>query len=121
MAEGDYPFASTYITSAVGPGLYPLPPWPMQVACEGLNADLGVAITGDPSQVSFADSRNLVINIFYAKYIFSTSLSSFYVILFVIVLYNVLFFSCEKSVCISLNRSFLMLFSFLSLFISFSS
>jgi hypothetical protein len=53
MAEGDYPFPSTYITSAVGPGQYPLPAWPMQVACEGLNDDLGIMITGDTSQVDF--------------------------------------------------------------------
>jgi lysosomal Pro-X carboxypeptidase len=53
MAEGDYPFPSTYITSAVGPGLYPLPAWPMQVACESLNSDLGVSISGDTSSVQF--------------------------------------------------------------------
>ena len=33
LAEGDYPFPSTYITFAVGPGNYPLPPWPVRVAC----------------------------------------------------------------------------------------
>ena len=43
MAEGNYPFASTYITFSVGPGMFPLPPWPMRVACErGLNMDFGV-------------------------------------------------------------------------------
>lgn len=48
MAEGDYPFPSTYITFSVGPnspgnpGLVPLPAWPMRAACEkGLNTDFG--------------------------------------------------------------------------------
>lgn len=56
MAEGDYPFPSTYITFAVGPGLYPLPAWPMRKACEGLNADLGVKIQGDVADVKFSAS-----------------------------------------------------------------
>ena len=33
VAEADYPFPSTYITSAVGPGNYALPAWPARVAC----------------------------------------------------------------------------------------
>lgn len=48
MAEGDYPFPSTYITFSVGPnspgnpGMVPLPAWPMRAACEkGLNMDFG--------------------------------------------------------------------------------
>ena len=55
MAEGDYPFPSTYITYSVGPGLYPLPAWPMRVACgKGLNKDWGVAITGNVSDVKYS-------------------------------------------------------------------
>ena len=48
MAEGDYPFPSTYITFSVGPnsvgnpGLVPLPAWPMRAACaKGLDTDFG--------------------------------------------------------------------------------
>ena len=39
MAEGNYPFPSTYITYSLLPGhAIPLPAWPMRVACEqGLN------------------------------------------------------------------------------------
>ena len=36
VAEADYPFASTYITSAVGPGNYALPAWPARVSCSEL-------------------------------------------------------------------------------------
>merc|ERR1719215_2035656 len=43
MAEGNYPFPSTYITYALegGPNS-PLPSWPMRVACKGLTRDFGV-------------------------------------------------------------------------------
>ena len=35
-ASGHYPFESTYITYSVVPGkAYPLPAWPMRVACGG--------------------------------------------------------------------------------------
>lgn len=54
MAEGDYPFASTYITYAVGPGYIPLPPWPMRVACEGLNKDFGVELDGSVEDVKYS-------------------------------------------------------------------
>lgn len=53
MAEGDYPFESTYITYAVGPGYLPLPAWPMRVACESLNKDFGVEIEGSVSDVKY--------------------------------------------------------------------
>ena len=33
LAEGDYPFPSTYITFSVGPGYIPLPAWPIRVGC----------------------------------------------------------------------------------------
>jgi len=45
VAEANYPFSSTYITSAVGPGKYPLPSWPARVACEQLAAPI-VAVHG---------------------------------------------------------------------------
>ena len=64
LAEANYPFESTYITSAVGPGYYPLPAWPMRAACErgGLDADLGVTVAGDRAAVEFAvrDASGLV-------------------------------------------------------------
>jgi len=54
MAEGNYPFASTYITYNVGPGLFPLPPWPMRLACEGgLQNDFKIEFTGDRSDVKY--------------------------------------------------------------------
>jgi lysosomal Pro-X carboxypeptidase len=56
LAEGNFPFPSTYITFAVGPGAYPLPAWPMKVACEDLGEDLGVVWTGDESAVDFTVS-----------------------------------------------------------------
>ena len=33
LAEGDYPFPSTYITFSVGPGYIPLPAWPIRTGC----------------------------------------------------------------------------------------
>ena len=57
MAEGNYPFASTYITFSVGPGMFPLPPWPMRVACaRGLNMDFGVKFSGNRSAVDYTVS-----------------------------------------------------------------
>jgi hypothetical protein len=47
MSEGDYPFPSTYITYSVGPGLIPLPAWPLRVACgKGAGDDHGVVFAG---------------------------------------------------------------------------
>ena len=46
VAEADYPFPSSYITSAVGPGNYALPAWPARVACAEL-LDLMVEVTDD--------------------------------------------------------------------------
>ena len=55
MAEGNYPFSSTYITFSVGPGYIALPPWPMRVACAkgNLGGDLGVKVIGDVSSVLY--------------------------------------------------------------------
>ncbi len=46
VAEADYPFPSTYITSAVGPGNYALPAWPARATCSEL-LDLMVEVTDD--------------------------------------------------------------------------
>lgn len=54
MAEGDYPFESTYITYAVGPGYIPLPAWPMRVACESLNKDFGIELDGSVTDVKYS-------------------------------------------------------------------
>ena len=53
MAEGNYPFPSTYITYSLLPGHpTPLPAWPMRVACEqGLNHDFGIKLEGNVSNV----------------------------------------------------------------------
>jgi len=53
MAEGDYPFESTYITYSVGPGYIPLPAWPLRVACESLNKDFGIELEGSVSDVEY--------------------------------------------------------------------
>eukprot|EP00451_Oxyrrhis_marina_P035175 CAMPEP_0204369736 /NCGR_PEP_ID=MMETSP0469-20131031/45196_1 /ASSEMBLY_ACC=CAM_ASM_000384 /TAXON_ID=2969 /ORGANISM="Oxyrrhis marina" /LENGTH=615 /DNA_ID=CAMNT_0051359537 /DNA_START=1 /DNA_END=1848 /DNA_ORIENTATION=+ len=53
MAEGNYPFESTYITYSVGPGKFPLPRWPMQVACQSLDKDFGVKWSGHFDNVTF--------------------------------------------------------------------
>jgi len=54
MAEANYPYPSTYITYAVGPGNYPLPPWPMRAACKFLEKDFGVKVTGDTREVNYS-------------------------------------------------------------------
>lgn len=54
MAEGNYPFPSSYITYSLLPGKnIPLPAWPMRVACEGLNKDFGIKIQGNVSDVKY--------------------------------------------------------------------
>ena len=55
LAEGDYPYPSSYIPFALGEGLAKLPKWPLQTACHstGLNQDLGVRIVGDKSNVKY--------------------------------------------------------------------
>eukprot|EP00038_Savillea_parva_P001121 m.101523 g.101523 ORF g.101523 m.101523 type:complete len:605 (+) comp10396_c0_seq1:1641-3455(+) len=59
MAEGNYPFPSTYITYNVGPGFYPLPAWPMRVACSlGLNEDLGVKFEGNRTDVKYTVTQD---------------------------------------------------------------
>ena len=54
MAEGDYPFPTTYITFSVGDGMTPLPAWPMRVACsQGLEKDYGIKFNGSSKDVKF--------------------------------------------------------------------
>jgi pimeloyl-ACP methyl ester carboxylesterase len=54
MAEGNYPFPSTYITYSLLPGHpTPLPAWPMRVACEGLSKDFGIRTTGSVRDVNY--------------------------------------------------------------------
>jgi len=54
LAEGNYPFPSTYITGAVGPGFNPLPPWAMKVACSYIDEDFGIQVTaGSARNVSY--------------------------------------------------------------------
>jgi hypothetical protein len=56
MAEGNYPFPSTYITFSVGPPgtSYPLPAWPMRVACAALNRDFGIRLKGSIADVRYS-------------------------------------------------------------------
>lgn len=56
LAEGNFPFPSSYIPFAVGPGNYELPAWPVKAACEPLEGDFGIATSGDPSDVAFTVS-----------------------------------------------------------------
>lgn len=60
LSEGSYPFPSDYITYALTGSTNPLPPWAMQVMCEPLGADFGVAISGDTSKVDFTVSSGNV-------------------------------------------------------------
>ena len=53
LAEANYPFPSTYITSAVGPGLYPLPAWPMRAACASARKVNALKLSGDVAGVAF--------------------------------------------------------------------
>lgn len=53
MAEGNYPFASTYIPFSMGIDI-PFPPWPTRVGCAaGLDEDLGIKIDGDLANVKY--------------------------------------------------------------------
>jgi len=55
LAEGNYPFPSTYIPFSLGKGETPLPAWPMRVACsKGLNDNIGIKILGNHSDVNFS-------------------------------------------------------------------
>ena len=56
LAEGNYPFPSTYITYSVGPGLNPLPAWPMQAACNHLDHDFGIEVRGSVRDVNYTIS-----------------------------------------------------------------
>ncbi|GMH92510.1 hypothetical protein TrVE_jg6743 [Triparma verrucosa] len=60
LAEGNFPFPSSYIPFAVGPGNYELPPWPVRVACESLDMDFDVSVSGDVSDVKFTVSSGPV-------------------------------------------------------------
>lgn len=55
LAEGDYPYESSYIPFALGEGDSKLPAWPLQFSCEssGLANNLNISITGDISNVHF--------------------------------------------------------------------
>lgn len=54
MAEGNYPFPSTYITYSLLPG-HPtaLPAWPMRVACKALDRDFGIKLEGSARNVNY--------------------------------------------------------------------
>lgn len=54
LAEANYPFASTYVSSAVGQGQYPLPAWPVRAACDQLSHSPLVQIDGNASLVEFS-------------------------------------------------------------------
>jgi len=54
LAEGDYPFPSTYITFSVGPGLIPLPAWPIRKGCAmGLDNTTGVSFEGNRTDLRY--------------------------------------------------------------------
>jgi len=56
LAEGDYPYPSSYIPYALGKGLHKLPAWPLQEACHGaskLNSNFGVTIVGSRKDVKY--------------------------------------------------------------------
>lgn len=53
LAEGSYPFPSSYITFALTGTHAPLPPWAMQVMCEPLGEDFGIKVTGNVEDVTF--------------------------------------------------------------------
>ena len=56
LAEGDFPYPSSYIPYALGEGLHELPAWPLQEACHGssgLNTDFGITFYGSPEDVDF--------------------------------------------------------------------
>jgi len=54
LAEGNFPFPSTYITFSVGPGYVPLPAWPMRAACAPLDRDFGVRLNGSTEAVRYS-------------------------------------------------------------------
>ena len=56
LAEGDYPYPSSYVPYALGQGLHDLPAWPLQEACHGssgLNNNFGIKIVGNKTDVKF--------------------------------------------------------------------
>ena len=52
LAEGNYPFPSTYIPSAVGHG-GTLPAWPLRVACGHLDEDFGLQLEGSLEELNY--------------------------------------------------------------------
>ncbi|CAK8999054.1 unnamed protein product [Durusdinium trenchii] len=53
LAEGNYPFPSSYIPTAVGEG-GTMPAWPMRVACEPLSRDFGFRVeSGELEKVHY--------------------------------------------------------------------
>jgi pimeloyl-ACP methyl ester carboxylesterase len=55
MAEGSFPYPSSYIPFALHMGLYNLPAWPLQAACwqSELHRDHGVVLEGDLKAVRY--------------------------------------------------------------------
>jgi hypothetical protein len=58
LAEGSYPFPSSYITFALTGTHAELPPWAMQVMCSSLGADYSISWTGEVEKNSFVLSVN---------------------------------------------------------------
>ena len=57
LAEGSYPFPSSYITFALtGSADAPLPPWAMTVMCDSLAEDYNIVFEGDTNAVQFSVS-----------------------------------------------------------------
>lgn len=54
LSEGSYPFPSNYITFALTDSLAELPPWAMQVLCEGMAGDYSVSFSGSQEDVNFS-------------------------------------------------------------------
>ena len=52
LAEGNYPYPSSYITYAVASGS-PLPAWPMREACRSLSRDFGIHVSGSRKGVNY--------------------------------------------------------------------
>ncbi|CAE7673015.1 DPP7 [Symbiodinium pilosum] len=52
LAEGNYPYPSSYITYAVASGS-PLPAWPMREACRSLSRDFGIHVSGSRKDVNY--------------------------------------------------------------------
>jgi lysosomal Pro-X carboxypeptidase len=68
LAEGSFPYPSSYIPFSLHMGLHKLPAWPVQAACwkTGLHQDNGIAIVGNLAdiryQVWYGDSLGLEVD-----------------------------------------------------------